>query len=150
MTTRLAIIGLVSGFVFMLTACSGSADELTAASAKQKIASAEISCESLDEQDLGAILQGDEASSQGALLVCSDEGSTFGLGIFDRADGINSFLELVCASTQDEENLEQLKTYTLLWGPNWFADATSNPELTGSLQKALGGEILSLFDRCTA
>jgi hypothetical protein len=148
MRKRLPLAVLIAT-ALSLTSCSANSDQLTAASAKEKIAAANISCNSLDEQDLGALLQDEEATSGGALLVCSDEGSTFGLGIFATADGIDSFLRVVCESASDENNIDQLENYTLLWGKNWFADATANPELTETLQRALGGDISSFASKCS-
>ena len=92
MLKNLSLTALVAVAVFALTSCSGAGDRLTAASAKEKIAAANISCVSLDEQDLGPLLQSEEEAEGGALLVCSDEGATFGLGIFTSEDGINSFV----------------------------------------------------------
>jgi hypothetical protein len=142
-------LALVAATALTLTSCSASGDRLTATSAKEKIAAANISCNSLDEQDLGALLQDEEVTAGGALLVCSDEGSTFGLGIFATSDGIDSFLRVVCESASDDNNIDQLENYTLLWGENWFADATANPELTETLQQALGGDISSFASKCS-
>lgn len=134
--------------VFALSGCSSSAEALTVSSAQQKLSAANVTCDSLDEQDLSSLLGNSEDSAGGGLLVCSDEGFTFGLGIFNEPQDFDAFIATICDSALTEANIAQLQEYQLIWGPNWFVDPTANPDITDELNSALGGDVASFYSRC--
>lgn len=134
-----------------LTGCSGGAQTLTLKDAKQVIADQNISCESATEQKLSEVLPSvDGKDVKGDVLFCQDEGAVFGMGLFDNPKDIGSYIKTVCGSATDEANITQLKKYEMLWGPNWFIDASSNPDLYKDLQDAFGGELADFYSKCPA
>lgn len=134
-----------------LSGCfAGGSSDLTLDSAKEKLNAAGIPCEQASEQALADVLPSGEGEEPigGSVLFCSDEGSSFGLGVFDNSSDIRIYLDLVCNASTEEADIASLKDYDMLWGPNWFADASSNPDLYADLQSALGGEIADFYSKC--
>lgn len=147
-------ISITAGMIAValaLTGCTGGAETLTLEGAEKIIKDAKISCESATDQALSEVLpQNDGKDVQGNVLFCQDEGAVFGMGIFENPKDIGSYIATVCESATDEETATQLKEYEMLWGPNWFIDASSNPELYEDLEKAFGGELADFNSKCPA
>lgn len=133
-----------------LTGCFGGAANLTLKEAQAKIEAAGIPCTDPQEQALDEVIPHDEGTIGGSVMFCADEGAQFGLGVFDNPKDIGKYLDLVCASATDEATITQLEEYEMLWGPNWFADASANPDIYADLQKALGGELAKFYSKCPA
>lgn len=151
MFKALSITAGTVALVLALTGCAGGDATQTLKSAKQVIKEEKIACESASDQKLADVLpQNDGNDIKGDVLFCQDEGAVFGMGIFENPKDIGSYINLVCGSSTDDASITQLKEYEMLWGPNWFIDASSNPDLYSELQSAFGGELADFYSKCPA
>ena len=116
----------------------------------KKLEAAGVPCEQPSEQKLADVLPTGEGADPigGTVLFCQNAESSFGLGVFDKSSDIRIYLDLVCNASTEEADVANLKDYKMLWGPNWFADASGNDDLYTDLQKALGGEIADFYSKC--
>lgn len=151
MFKAISISAGVLALALALTGCSGGAQTLTLKQAQQVITDAKIPCESASDQKLAEVLpQNDGKDVEGSVLFCQDEGAIFGMGVFDNPKDIASYIKTVCGSATDNASIENLKQYEMLWGPNWFIDASSNPDLFKDLKDAFGGELADFYSKCPA
>lgn len=151
MFKAISITAGVIALALALTGCVGGAQTQTLESAQKIVEDAKISCESATDQALSEVIpQNNGEDVQGSLLLCQDENAMFGMPIFDNPQDIGDYLASICESATDEATITQLKGIDVLWGPNWFVDASANPELLSKLQDAFGGEIANLYSKCPA
>lgn len=142
-------LAVVAALALSVTGCTAGDPTLTLSRAKEVIKTSGIACESQDSQKLGDVIpQNDGEPVAGDVLFCSDEGETFGMGIFEDPSDIRGYIDQVCKQATDDAAKQQLKEYEMLWGPNWFADASANPDLLPKLQDAFGGELADFYSKC--
>ena len=134
-----------------LSGCVGGAPTLTLKDAQSKIKAANISCTKPETQPLSDVMpKSDGKDVKGDLLLCQDDASTFSLILFDNPKDLGALIKTACDAATSEDTITQLKETKLLWGANWYADASSNTELYADLQKALGGENADVYSKCSA